>query len=442
MNPSNKPIQDKSVLVLGWEFPPRMVGGLAIATYGIVEAMSHFMEVHLIIPYKDINTPKIENVSIYGLNDLALDVEEKHLTPLLKRQTVISTFTEIHSYPAVFETGVDLMEVVETEIVEQKTNKSFRSHLSIFKSEEMYGKSLWDKIPVYTEIVNEIAAFIDFDIIHCHDWVTFSAGKKLKETYDKPLCLHVHALETDRSHKEIKNKIYDIEQSAMEMADLIFPVSQYTKEQIVAYYGVNGDKITPIYNAIEEKHIDRWRHKIPSRLVTFLGRITAQKGPQYLYDTAVKVIEAYPEVTFVIAGTGDQLMSLIAASADKQISKHFIFAGFITRNDVDALLATSDVYFMPSVSEPFGLTALEATRAGVPCVLSKQSGASEVLPSALVADHWDTDLFATHILKLLNDEPFRQEVIQQNQEEMNRISWMASAAKIVSTYSIALSSDL
>ncbi len=441
MNSPNSPVQGKSVLVLGWEFPPRMVGGLAIATYGIVEAMSQYIKVHLIIPYKDANTPEIENVTIYGLNDLALNIEEKQLTSLLKRQTVISTFTEIHSYPAVYETGVEIMEVVEMEIKEQKIDKSFRSHLNVFKSEEMYGKSLWEKIPVYTEIVNEIAAFIDFDVIHCHDWVTFGAGKRLKESYGKPLCLHVHALETDRSHKKIKNRIYDIEQSAMEMADLIFPVSQYTKEQIIAHYGMKGDKITPIYNAIEEKYIERWRHKIPGRLVTFLGRITAQKGPQYLYDTAVKVIDAYPDVTFVIAGTGDQLMSLIAASADKQISKHFIFTGFITRNDVDALLATSDIYFMPSVSEPFGLTALEATRAGVPCVLSKQSGASEVLPSALVADHWDTDLFAAHILKLLSDEPFRQQVIQQNQEEMNRISWMASAAKIVSTYSIALSLD-
>jgi len=294
----------------------------------------------------------------------------------------------------------------------------------------------------YSEVVNEIAGLIDFDLVHCHDWVTFGAGKKIKLTYNKPLCLHVHALETDRTFKTIKNDIYDIEQTAMQLADLVFPVSQYTKTQIVAHYGINADKVFPIYNAIDEKLIKRWKHKIPEKIVTFLGRITAQKGPQYLLETAQKVVAKYPDVKFVIAGTGDQMIQLMAASAKGKISKHFMFTGFISRDKADALLATSDVYFMPSVSEPFGLTALEATRAGVPCVLSKQSGAAEVLSSALSADHWNTDLFAEHILKLLRDEPFRQSVIQANQEEMDRISWYTSASKVMQTYELLWVDDM
>ena len=201
----------------------------------------------------------------------------------------------------------------------------------------MYGSGLWDKLPVFAEIVTEIASLIDFDIIHCHDWVTFEAGKKLKATYDKPLCLHVHALETDRTYKAIKNDIFEIEQSAMQMADLVFPVSGYTKEQIVEHYTINADKIVPIYNAIDEKLIKRWKHSIPERIVTFLGRITAQKGPEYLFETAQKVVEQYPDVKFAIAGSGDQLAQLIAASADNKISKHFIFTGFISRENADAL---------------------------------------------------------------------------------------------------------
>ena len=329
---------------------------------------------------------------------------------------------------------MEYLEAEEDETIETQEQKSFRSYLEVFNSPEIYGKGLWDKLPVYSEIVNEIAGLIDFDLIHCHDWVTFGGGKKIKATYGKPLCLHVHALETDRTFKTIKNDIYEIEHTAMEMADLIFPVSQYTKEQIIEHYEIKGEKIIPIYNAIDEKLIKRWKHAIPERIVTFLGRLTAQKGPKYLFETAQKVVAEYPNVKFVIAGTGDQMAKLIAASADQQISRNFVFTGFVSRENVDALLATSDVYFMPSVSEPFGLTALEATRAGVPCVLTKQSGAAEVLPSALIADYWNTDLFAEHILKLLRNEDFRQNVIKENQKEMNKISWYASAAKVVKAY--------
>ncbi len=429
------PTSNKRVLVLGWEFPPRMVGGLAIATFGIVEAMSHFMEVHLIIPYKDEATPLIPNVTIYGLNSIELDFEATKIQTILNKKTRINTFSEIYSYPLAFEEGLEYLETETIEIVEETQQKSFRSYLEVFNSQEMYGKGLWEKLPVFNEIVNEIAGLIDFDIVHCHDWVTFSAGKKIKASYDKPLCLHVHALETDRTFKANKNDIYEIEESAMQMADLIFPVSAYTKTQIVENYGIKENKIFPIYNAIDEKLIKRWKHTIPERIVTFLGRITAQKGPEYLFETVQKVVVEYPNVKFVIAGTGDQLAQLIAASANKQISKHFIFTGFISRENVDALLATSDIYFMPSVSEPFGLTALEATRAGVPCVLTKQSGAAEVLTSALTADYWNTDLFAAHILKLLRDEVFRQTVIKENQAEMNKISWYASAANIIKEYS-------
>ncbi len=432
-------LKNKSVLVLGWEFPPRMVGGLAIATYGIVEAMSQFMEVHLIIPYKDEATPDIPNVTIYGLNSIELNFEEKKIQTILNKKTTIASFSEIHSYPLAFEEGIDYMLTEEdSETTEEVETKSFRSYLEVFSSAEMYGKSLWEKLPVYSEIVNEIAGLIDFDIVHCHDWVTFSAGKKVKATYGKPLCLHVHALETDRTFKTIKNDIYEIEQTAMQLADLIFPVSQYTGTQIVEHYSINADKIVPIYNAIDEKLIKRWKHRIPERIVTFLGRITAQKGPQYLFETAQKVVAEFTDVKFVIAGNGDQWAQLIAASADQQLSKHFVFTGFVSRENVDALLATSDVYFMPSVSEPFGLTALEATRAGVPCVLTKQSGAAEVLTSALTADHWNTDLFAEHILRLLRDENFRQKVIRENKEEMDKISWYASAAKVVDAYSEVL----
>ena len=420
----------KNALILGWEFPPRMVGGLAIATYGIVSSLSHFLSIHLIIPFKDESTPNIPNVTIYGLNQIEQDFDEPQIKELLQKSLHFQATDEVYPYP--FFDAIDLDNA--------RTNATHQtvSYLDVFKSEEIYGWSLWSKMKIYEELVSVMAEFMDFDIVHCHDWVTFNAGKHIKGLYAKPLCLHVHALETDRVGIHVRNDIYEIERSAMDYADRVFPVSHYTKRQIMQHYGINADKIVPIHNAIDSKFIQRWKHKIPQRIVTFLGRITLQKGPEFLFQTAKKVIAKFPNVRFVIAGKGDQLMHLVNSSAGAELSRYFIFTGFISRSEVDALLAASDVYFMPSVSEPFGLTALEAARAGVPCVLTKQSGAAEVLPSALVADFWDTDLFAKHLLRLLKNESFRQEKIKQATQELQQRNWDNAAVRIANEYSLIL----
>ena len=436
-------LNQKNVLVLGWEFPPRMVGGLAIATYGIVEALSQFLQVHLIIPFKDEQTPQIPNVQIYGLNQIERDFDVSEipgLAILLKKRIPFLESTRVYPYPMYDAIRVENIDKVEDSLTTshsievEENHHGFTSYLDMFKSEEVYGWSLWEKMKVYNELVGVLAGSIDHDVIHCHDWVTFNAGKTVKGLYGKPLCLHVHALETDRVGTNVRNEIYEIEHSAMQYADRVFPVSHYTKEQIVEHYGIAAKKIVPIHNAIDQKLIQRWKHKIPQRIITFLGRITLQKGPQFLFETATKVIAQYPNVRFVIAGKGDQLMQLVNASAKKHLSRYFIFTGFISRQQVDALLAASDVYFMPSVSEPFGLTALEATRAKVPCVLTKQSGVSEVLTSAFKADFWDTDLFAKHILSLLKNERLRQQKIDEATAELNQNNWYNAASKIATEY--------
>ena len=415
---------------MGWEFPPRMVGGLAIATYGLVEALSHYLQVHLILPFADEDTPRIKNVKIYGLNQLEQTFTKKELKEISKTQVSFLKKQEVFSYPFFESEGMFFLD--ETKEAETKTELS--NCLDVFKSEEVYGFSLWEKLGVFKELVTAVAQYIDFDIIHCHDWLTFEAGKKLKATFNKPLCLHVHALETDRVGKDVRNEIYNIEYTAMKIADKVMPVSYYTKTQIVENYGISSEKIRPIYNSIEPQLIERWRHCIPQKIVSFLGRITVQKGPAYLFETVSKVVSRYKNVRFVVAGSGDELARLVNASAYEQLSKYFVFTGFLNRNEVNALLATSDVYFMPSVSEPFGLTALEATRAGVPCVLTKQSGASEVLTAALTADFWDTDLFAQHIINLLEDEELRERIATQNFNDMNKITWHYSATVVVNEY--------
>ena len=205
-------------------------------------------------------------------------------------------------------------------------------------------------------------------MIHCHDWLTYRTGIELKNLFGKPLVIHVHALETDRVGPQAKNEIYELEKSAIIHADVVMPVSNFTKRQIVRYYVNYPDNIIPIHNAVSKEEVQRWKHKIPQKIVTFLGRITAQKGPEYLLDTVRKVVANYTEVRFVVAGSGDMLASLVNSTAYEGLSRYIIFAGFLKRDEVNALLSTSDVYFMPSISEPFGLTALEAAHFQVPCV--------------------------------------------------------------------------
>ena len=421
-------IQNKTVLILGWEYPPRMVGGLAVATYGLVEALRKHLNVILILPFKDDETPVLDNVTVYGLNEIEKDFPFDDVKILLASTISVKKMGKLSYYPSV--SGADVIDILDdTEYL----TKSY-SFYDAFQSDEVYGWSLWEKLDAYVEIVTLIAEHLQFDVIHCHDWLTYRTGIELKRKFSKPLVVHVHALETDRVGPSAKNEIYELEKSAIIHADVVMPVSHFTKKQIVKYYVNYPDNIVPIHNAVNKEKVKRWKHKIPQKIVTFLGRITAQKGPGFLLETIRKVVSEYTEVRFAIAGNGDMLASLINSAAYQELSRYIIFTGFIKRPEVNALLSTSDIYFMPSVSEPFGLTALEAAHFQVPCVLTKQSGAAEVLSAALTADYWDTDLFANHIITLLKDEQMCLDIVEQSNKDLQNISWGHSADKIVFEY--------
>ncbi len=422
--------EKNTVLMLGWEYPPRMVGGLAVATYGLVEALRHHVNVILILPYKDDETPVLENVTVYGLNEVEEQFPHEDFKLLKTRYRIIER-GEISYYPQLNKQGK------QTDININSLGQRVTSYSAYdaFKSSEVYGWSLWEKLDAYVEIVKVLAKHLEFDVIHCHDWLTYRTGIELKKSFKTPLVVHVHALETDRVGPDVKNEIYELEKSAIIHADVVMPVSRFTKKQIIRYYVNYPDNIVPIHNAVIKEKVERWKHKIPQKIVTFLGRITAQKGPEYLLETVKKVVAKDTNVRFVVAGSGDLLASLINSAAYQKLSRYIIFAGFLKRDDVNALLSTTDIYFMPSISEPFGLTALEAAHFQVPCVLTKQSGASEVLSSALTADYWDTDLFAKHILELLNDEEKCREIVKQSNEDLKSISWHHSANKIAFEYS-------
>jgi glycogen synthase len=424
------------VLMLGWEFPPFFSGGLGVATHGIVKALSPKVDIRLILPTATINEA-VDNVRIIGLNRVtAAEIN-------LERLQFNYSFLErkVHHVP-VFVSPYHANEI--TFSAEQKLTDDFELLMaginsmeiihSIFTGKDIYGSDIFHKVYLFTRLAEEISADGDFDVIHAHDWVTYPAGVEIKARTGKPLVLHVHALETDRVGDSTRNEIYALEKKAMDIADRIIAVSNYTKEKIVENYQVDPEKIAVIHNGIEPAEKFRQPHQLKDKLVLFLGRLTHQKGPHFLLETAEKVSRVYPRVKFVVAGTGDQFAPMLEMSAYKKLGRKFIFTGFLPKAKVNDLLSMADVYFMPSVSEPFGLTALEAAQAHVPGVISSQSGAAEVIKASLQADFWDTDKYANYIYALLRYNALHKEITERAIHNLTTLTWREAADKILALY--------
>jgi glycosyltransferase involved in cell wall biosynthesis len=422
--------------MLGWEFPPFFSGGLGVATYGMVRALSPKVDIKLIIPNNSGNIA-LSNVNIVGLN--ATVAQELNLEAL--QFNYASLTSELHSIPLTLspyhhvneEILKNKLDELDTAIAITKQKKLETIH-TIFGEKDVYGQDIVYKISLYAKLVGQLAEHEQFDVIHAHDWITFPAGIHVKQITKKPLILHVHSLETDRAGETVRNEIYQLEKEAMLIADRIVSVSQFTKDQIIKHYGINEAKICVVHNGIEPASKPRTMHHLRDKLVVFLGRITHQKGPEFLLETAEKVSRVYPRVKFVVAGIGDQFAHILETSAYKKMGSKFIFTGFLTKAKVDELLNMADVYFMPSVSEPFGITALEAAQHHIPTVLSRQSGAAEVINSSLKADFWDTNKYANYIYALLNYNALNHQLSENARNELDHLTWDHAAEKIWDVY--------
>ena len=253
----------------------------------------------------------------------------------------------------------------------------------------------------------------------------------------KPLVVHVHSLETDRVGEKAKgdwNKVFEVEKKGMMKADRVIPVSRYTQDCAMEHYNIPAEKFYPVHNAIDPAETFRVPNLSGEKLVLFLGRVTFQKGPEFMVETAYKLLQVYPNVMFFVAGVGDMMDDLKAKVLERRIDHKFVFAGFLSKTNVTRILAQADVYFMPSVSEPFGLSALEAAQFDVPCVISRQSGVAEVLPNALNADFWDTEKFANYIYGLLNYEGIRTDMVNKTRKDLAQLSWDDSAQDVMEVY--------
>jgi len=414
------------ILMLGWEFPPYLTGGLGTACFGLVNALNKYADITLIVPHSS-KEQKLENVDIVGLNFYGLGTKPDEPVSIKKGVEVVEVDAELSPYPLKTFFYKDIKALTEPGEIR-----------ALYGSNDPYGANIMEKVATYTEVVVKVTEGKDFDVIHAHDWVTYPAALKLKELTGKPLVLHLHSLETDRVGEEVAkgdwDSVYKIEKQAMDKADRVIPVSNYTKECAVIHYGIDADKFYPVHNAINPEDIARIPNDTGQKIVLFLGRVTFQKGPEFMVDTAWKLIQRYPNVVFFVAGVGDMLDALKQLTIDRGIFDKFIFGGFLSKSNVKRILAMSDVYFMPSVSEPFGLSALEAAAADVPCVISNQSGVSEVLQFSLKADFWDTDKFANYIYALLNYEGIRQDTTERTRKIINELTWDDSAQDVLEVY--------
>lgn len=306
------------------------------------------------------------------------------------------------------------------------------------KNHNIYCKSLFEEVERYAEAARDIALTEDFDVIHTHDWLTVKAGIEAKKISGKPLVLHIHSTEWDRTGgNNINTYVYEIEKKGMEEADLIIAVSNFTKEKIIRYYGINSDKIVVIHNAVEppsDEEFEFTNFKKNHGIVLFVGRVTLQKGPDYFVYAARRVLDFEPNARFIIVGDGDMKSMIINKIAELGISDKVLFAGFLRGKEIEKAYKMADLYVMPSVSEPFGLTALESASNKTPVLISKQSGVSEVIRHCLKVDFWDIDEMANKIVNVLRYRELRECLSENGGNEVKRFSWDEAAERCIEVY--------
>lgn len=420
------------VLMFGWEFPPHITGGLGTACYGLSKALlKQDVEILFVVP-KAYGDESQDAARLINASDIKIDISNRVFQDYWKQITYM-------------EIGSNLIPYVSPEEFERLISNSIFDHTdvnsSIFQEHFMftgkYGKDLMTEVSRYALIASVIAGSNHFDVIHAHDWLTYPAGIAAKKISGKPLVVHVHATEFDRSGENINQNVYDIERKGMEAADRVITVSNYTRQIVIDRYGINPDKVITVYNAVEppeDNIIVEAKKHIKEKVVTFLGRVTFQKGPDYFVEAAYKVLQKDKNVRFVMAGQGDMLNRMIKRVAQLRISDRFHFTGFLKGSDVDRMFALSDVYVMPSVSEPFGISPLEALRSNVPVVISKQSGVSEILKYALKVDFWDIDALSDSIYGLLHYKALSDMFMHYGKAEVDDLKWDDSALKVKSIY--------
>ena len=419
--------------MFGWEFPPHISGGLGTASYGLTKGMSKIKDLHIrfVVPkaWGDEDQSRME---ILGANDVEISRKLINYEGFLNE----IEYFEVNSLLVPYTDPEEYAEKVK-EAREYGSNYIQTSFLGKIPFSGKYGDDLFQEIANYAIVASVLGESGDFDIIHSHDWLTFPAGIAAKKVSGKPLVIHVHATDFDRSGGKVNPAVFRIEQQGMRVADKIIAVSNLTRNTIIEKYGIDPDKVVTVYNAVEpidEEERKEIKKSIDDKIVTFLGRVTLQKGPEYFVEAAYKVLQKMDNVRFVMAGSGELLNKMVLRVASLRIADKFHFTGFLKGNDVDRMFAVSDVYVMPSVSEPFGISPLEAMQSNVPVIISRQSGVAEILTYAVKTDFWDIDAMADAIYALLNYSALSDMFKTYGKEEVDNMKWENSGMRVYETY--------
>jgi len=420
------------VLMFGWEFPPHITGGLGTACYGLTKSLlKQGVDVIFVAPklYGD-----EDRMSMDLINASDITVNLKNI--LLQKYWENFTYLEISSNLVPYTSPEEFSKLIETtdEHANVNENTIFSDR---YEFSGKYGSNLMEEVSRYALVASQIAMSKDFDVIHAHDWLTYSAGIAAKKISGKPLVVHMHATEFDRSGENINELVFNIEKNGMMEADYVITVSNFTRNIVITKYGIPEDKVITVHNGVEPNencNLSMYHKYVKEKIVTFLGRVTYQKGPDYFIEAARKVLKKDKNVRFVMAGSGDLLNKSIRRVAKLNIADRFHFTGFLKGEDVDRMFAISDVYVMPSVSEPFGIAPLEAMRSNVPVIISKQSGVSEVLKHAIKVDFWDIDATADAIYALLNYDALAKMFYKHAKTEVDNIKWDKAAFSVLQVY--------
>ncbi|MEI8047285.1 MAG: glycosyltransferase family 4 protein [Bacteroidota bacterium] len=420
------------VLMFGWEFPPHITGGLGTACFGLTKGLlKHGVEVQFVVP-KAYGDESQEAVRLINASDVTVMMNDAVFREYWNQITYMEIGSNLIPY-----VGPEDFEQMVSENTNTRIEESGRVFSERFQFSGKYGHDLMEEVARYALVGAAIAANSEFDVIHAHDWLTYSAGVAAKKISGKPLVVHMHATEFDRSGENYNENVYEIERKGMAEADRVITVSNLTRNIVIDRYHIDPDKVITVHNAVEPPEnteiLDAEKH-VKEKIVTFLGRITFQKGPEYFIEAACKVLERDKNVRFVMAGTGDLMEKMIKRVAKLKISSHFHFTGFLKGENVDRMFAMSDVYVMPSVSEPFGISPLEAMRSNVPVVISKQSGVAEVLNHVMKVDFWDVDAMADAIYGLLHYKSLNTMFLTHGTEEVNNLKWESAARKVADIY--------
>ncbi|MDR3902395.1 MAG: glycosyltransferase family 4 protein [Alistipes sp.] len=422
--------------MFGWEFPPHIAGGLGTACYGMTRGLArNGVEVIFVMPraYGDedqrfarvVNASDVETI---GTRDHEFSEE------LLEKVSFIHIDSNMLPYISPEEYAAYHDEFVRSGRTHEWTDVWRQRYTFSGK----YGANLMEEVARYAMVAAQVAKDLEgqFDVIHAHDWLTYFAGIAAKRVSGKPLVVHMHATEFDRSGENINRRVYAIEKAGMQAADRVIAVSELTRRIVIGKYGIPAEKVVTVHNAVRfgESEDAVPERAVKDKVVTFLGRITYQKGPDYFVEAAAKVLQRVPDVRFVMAGSGDLMNHVVRRVAQLGIADRFHFTGFLKGGEVQRMFRLSDVYVMPSVSEPFGISPLEAMRSGVPVIISRQSGVAEVLDYAIKVNYWDVDALADAIYGLLTYPALGRMFASKGLEEVTGLKWTNAAAKIKTVY--------